>query len=290
MPAEARKGDSLLKKGCVALRNKQNLHIHTVYADGKDTPEEIVLEAIARGFDSIGFSEHVYSSFSDYPYQMTVAAMADYKAEVRALKEKYRNKIDIFCGLECEHFSQTPTENFDYLIGSVHYLDFDGEKRGFDRNLAVAVEYINSNFGGNSILFAKKYFETVARLPENKKIDIIGHFDLLTKNNEKGGFIDVASEEYLKLGKEAIHALKGKIPLFEVNTGAISRGYRTSPYPQPEFLKEFLACGFGAVISSDCHDKNHLDCFYEEAEELLRSSGFKSKWILTDGGFREVGI
>ena len=104
------------------------------------------------------------------------------------------------------------------------------------------------------------------------------------------GAVTAIGAAMLKLGKEAIHALKGKIPLFEVNTGAISRGYRTSPYPQPEFLKEFLACGFGAVISSDCHDKNHLDCFYEEAEELLASTGFKSKWILTDGGFREVGI
>ena len=48
----------------VLLRYKQNLHIHTTYADGKDTPEEMVCEAIARGGDSIGFSEHSYISFS----------------------------------------------------------------------------------------------------------------------------------------------------------------------------------------------------------------------------------
>ena len=40
----------------LALKHKQNLHIHTTYADGKDKPEEIVVEAINRGFDSIGFS------------------------------------------------------------------------------------------------------------------------------------------------------------------------------------------------------------------------------------------
>ena len=272
------------------LKNKQNLHIHTKYADGKDTPEELVLEAVARGFDSIGFSEHTYSSFSDYPYQMTIPAMADYKAEILSLKSKYRNKINIFCGLEVEFFSDVPTDGFDYLIGSVHYLDFDGEKRGFDRNLEKTLEYINCNFGGDSLSFAKKYFETLSRLPEKTNFDIIGHLDILTKNNEKGRFIDVADKRYLKLGMEAIHALKGKIPLFEVNTGAISRGYRTSPYPQKEFLSELLSCGFGAVITSDCHDRNHLDCFYDEAEELLRSVGFKSKWILTDNGFKEVGI
>ena len=66
---------------------------------------------------------------------------------------------------------------------------------------------------------------------------------------------------------EAIWALKGKIPLFEVNTGAISRGYRTSPYPQMEFLRELHICGFCAVITSDCHDAEKLDCGFELAAE-----------------------
>ena len=43
---------------------KIDLHIHTTYADGKDKPEEIVVEAINRGFDSIGFSEHSYLKVS----------------------------------------------------------------------------------------------------------------------------------------------------------------------------------------------------------------------------------
>ncbi len=276
--------------GGVFLENKQNLHIHTTYADGKNAPEEIMLEAIGRGFDSIGFSEHTYMPFSDYPYQMTVADMANYRSEVRALGEKYRDRIKVFCGLEFEFYSDVPTEDFDYLIGSVHYLDFDGKLLGFDRGLEETIAYVNSNLGGDGMKFAKKYFETVARLPERRNFDIIGHFDLLTKNNEKGGFIDTADKKYIDLGFEAIHALCGKIPLFEVNTGAISRGYRTLPYPQTEFLREFCECGFGAVITSDCHDKNFLDCYYEEAEELLRAAGFNSKWILCDGGFMEVGI
>ena len=272
------------------MTNKQNLHIHTTYADGKDAPEAIVLEAIRRGFDSIGFSEHSYMAFSDYPHQMTVAAMDRYKAEIRALKEKYKGEIDIFCGLELEMFSDIPTDGFDYLIGSVHYLNVDGKILGFDRNLDETVAYVNDNFGGDGLAFAKKYFETITELPLRTKADIIGHFDIFTKNNEKGCFIDTSAREYLNAGYEAIHALKGRIPLFEVNTGAISRGYRTSPYPQMEFLKEFNRCGFGAVITSDCHDKNFLDCFYDEAEQMLKAAGFQSKWILTEKGFTEVGL
>lgn len=272
------------------MENKQNLHIHTVYGDGKDTPEALILEAIERGFDSIGFSEHSYMRFSSYPGQMTIEDMADYKAEVRALKAKYCGMIDIFCGMEYEMYSDVPADGFDYLIGSVHYLDFDGEVLGFDSNLEATLAYLHRNFGGDGLAFSKKYFETVSRLPERGNFDIIGHFDLNTKNNETGNFIDTSSKEYLHAGFEAIHALKGKILLFEVNTGAIARGYRTCPYPQMDFLKEFNRCGFGVVITSDCHNKHFLDCFYEEATELIAQAGFTSKWILTDNGFREVAL
>ena len=272
------------------MKNKQNLHIHSIYADGKDTPEEMILEAVRRGFDSIGFSEHSYMGFSSYPYQMSVEETETYKAEIRHLKGKYRGVIDIFCGLEFEMFSDVPTDGFDYLIGSVHYLDFDGDILGFDRGLEETLAYVNNHFGGDGLRFAQKYFETVARLPDKGSFDILGHFDLITKNNETGKFIDVSSREYLHAGFEAIHALSGKIPFFEVNTGAISRGYRTSPYPQMEFLREFQRLGFGVLITSDCHDRNHIDCFYEEAESMIADAGFKSKWILTDDGFEEVGL
>ena len=269
---------------------KQNLHIHTTYADGKDAPEAMVKEAIRKGFDSIGFSEHSYMKFSPMTCQMTVEDMRRYQAEIRALKEAYRGTIDLFCGMELEFYSDVPTDGFDYLIGSVHYLNFDEEVLGFDRSLEETLAYVQKHFGGDGIRFAKEYYDMVASFPEKTAVDIIGHFDILTKNNEKVRFIDVDSKDYLQYGFDAIHALQGKIPLFEVNTGAISRGYRTSPYPQMEFLKEFNRCGFGAVITSDCHDKKDIACFYEEAEELLKEAGFRSKWILTDEGFKEIAI
>lgn len=268
----------------------QNLHIHTTYVDGKDTPEEIVLKAIEKGFHSIGFSEHTYTPFSDYPYQMTVEQMSDYKNEIHSLKEKYKNQIEIFCGLEYELFSDVPVNGFDYLIGSVHYLDLGGEKIGFDRGVEEVKDLVNNNFGGDGMKFAEKYFETLLLLPQKHNFDIIGHFDLLTKTNELRNFIDVNSKEYLNYGYEAIHNSKGKIPLFEVNTGAISRGYRTTPYPQIEFLREFKKCGFGAVISSDCHDKEYLDCYYKEAKELLLAAGFSTIWIFGENGFKEVNL
>ena len=269
---------------------KQNLHIHTTYADGMDSPEALVLEALERGFTSIGFSEHSYMAASRAIRKMTVEDMQAYKAEICSLKEKYRGIIDIFCGIEMEMYSQVPTDGLDYIIGSVHYLELDGKHCGFDRSLQAVQEYIDTHFSGDGMAFAEAYFETISHLPERHRVDIIGHFDILTKNNEKGGFIDVTDPRYLAMGMDAIHALQGKIPLFEVNTGAIARGYRTAPYPQREFLQEFFRCGFGAVITSDCHDKQFFDCYYEESRQLLQEAGFETKWILTDNGFREVAL
>ena len=272
------------------LPHKQNLHTHTSYTDGIDTPEEMILTAIEKGFDSIGFSEHTMLKYSPAKRQLTDERFALYKSEIAALKEKYRGRIGVYCGLEYEYYSEVDTDGLDYLIGSVHYLDVGGEILGFDRGLEETLNYVKNNFGADGLSFAKRYFETVMMLPSKKSFDILGHFDILTKNNEMGGFIDISDTKYLNYGFEAIDAIKGKIPFFEVNTGAISRGYRSLPYPAMDFLKEFKRQGYGALITSDCHNRIHLDCAYDMARELLIAAGFRSKWILTDGGFTEVSL
>lgn len=272
------------------MKNKQNLHTHTTFSDGKDTPDALILEAVERGFDAIGFSEHPCVRCSANPYQYEVEDVEAYKELIHNLKRKYQEKIDIFCGLEYDFYSDVNTDGFDYLIGSVHYLDCNGNIETFDCGLEETLDYIRKNFSGNGLAFAEKYFETAAQLPQKDNFDIVGHFDLITKNNDAGRFIDTSSKEYLYSGYEAINALKGHIPFFEVNTGAIARGYKTAPYPQIEFLKEFRRCGFGAVITSDCHNKNYVDCCFEEAAELLSAAGFQSKWILTENGFKEISL
>ena len=75
-----------------------------------------------------------------------------------------------------------------------------------------------------------------------------------------------------------------------MNTGAISRGYRTSPYPSKALLKEFLVNGFKPVISSDCHDKNFVDCYFDESAKLLKEVGFKSQCALINGKFEEISL
>ncbi len=271
------------------INNLQNLHTHTVFCDGKDTPEEMVKAAIEKGFSSLGFSSHSYMEWCP-EFSLMPEDTQKYKNEIARLKDTYKGKIDIFCGIEFEKYSKIFTEDYDYVIGSVHYFNIGGKVVAFDRGQEQVQNLIDTYFGGDGMKCAKAYYAELATLTDKVKCDILGHFDLITKNNEKANWFDVESPEYLKYAYEAIDALKGKIPFFEINTGAISRGYRTAPYPTVTLLKRLLESGFLPMISSDCHNKDYLDCFFPEAIDMLEACGAKERYILTDNGYKAVSL
>ncbi len=267
----------------------QNLHTHTTFCDGKDAPEQLIETALSLGLQSIGFSGHSYMPFAP-DHSMSQQGTADYRNRIFALKEQYRGKIDVFCGLEEELYSPEDNRAYDYRIGSTHYFYIDGKYVGFDRSASIVQGVINEYFGGDGMAYAKAYYEQIINLPKRGKFDILGHFDLITKHCQTQNFFDVTSPKYLAYAYDAIDALAGKIPLFEVNTGAIARGYRTTPYPTLPLLKQFKQKGFGAVIGSDCHDKTQLTCSFEQAAALLREAGFTERYILTKNAFTAVPL
>ncbi len=266
----------------------QNLHTHTTYCDGADTPEEMVLAALVNGFDSIGFSGHSYMKYSKYLGD--VDRTEEYKKAISELKLKYEDQIKIYLGLEVDMYSEPKMEGYDYLIGSAHYFKMGEEYVGCDKTVQEVEDIINTYFDGNGMEYAKYYYKTLAQLPQYGNFDIIGHFDLITKHSDNRTFFDVTSKEYLNSAFEAAEALAQKIPFFEVNTGAIARGYRKNPYPSILLIKRLKELGLGAVITSDSHSKNTLACGFDVATELLKECGFKEKYILTDDGFTAVSL
>ena len=268
---------------------KQNLHTHSVFCDGKDTPEQMVQTAIEKGFHSIGFSGHS-SMFTNGRTGMSPDGKQSYRDCINALKKQYDGKLKIFCGIEFDKYSGIDLSNYDYRIGAVHFLNIDGQIVPMDRTQQVVQDVIDNHFGGDGMAYAKYFYKELATLPEYGEFDIIAHFDLLTKHSEKHKFFDEDSKEYREAALEALHALRGKIPFFEVNTGAIARGNRTTPYPAPFIVDEFKALGFGALVTSDCHNREYLDCHYEESYEYLRAHGFEEIYILTDDGFKAEKI
>jgi len=249
--------------------SKFNLHTHTIYCDGKNTPEELVIEAIDRGFSALGFSGHAHMFF-DREVGMSPESTRIYKQKIRELKEKYRRKIKIYTGIEQDVFTPDTTDGYDFVIASVHYLKCNDKYMPVDLD-KESLDNTAKFFGGYKAL-AKNYFELVGNTLEYTKADIIGHFDLITKLNEKGNIFDESDSDYLKYAKDAMEKLR-HIP-FEVNTGAMSRGYKTSPYPSLTLLKMLKDMGGRVIYSSDCHTKQNLDFAYDDALEYIRAAGF----------------
>lgn len=267
----------------------QNLHTHSTYCDGRNTPEETVMRALELGFDSIGFSEHAPAHFSA-SYERMAENNVRYRAEINRLKAIYGDQIAIFLGLEQEMYAKSDLSHYDYVIGSVHYLLMDGEYVGFDRGVEEVRSLIDTRFGGNGLSLARAYYEALSTLPEHGNFDIVGHFDLITKLCEKTFLFDADSKEYRTYALAAVDALVGKIPIAEINTGAIARGNRTSPYPAPWILKAWREKGGKIVISSDCHNNLYLAHAFCDAIALARECGYRETQVLTKDGFVPVSL
>lgn len=78
-----------------------------MHAVGND--EDYVRSAIKGGFQELGFSDHSpWKYHTDFvsDIRMLPEELPEYVESIRALKEKYRNRISIRIGLECEYFPE----------------------------------------------------------------------------------------------------------------------------------------------------------------------------------------
>ena len=130
----------------------------------------------------------------------------------------------------------------------------------------------------------------MSQIVEKTNADIIGHIDLITKFNEDGQMFSVEDPVYRKAALDAVDVLLEKDRFFEINSGAISRGCRITPYPAPFILKEIFDRKGRIMLSSDAHATNTMLFQFEQSMELARSVGFKTVWVLTPEGFREQPI
>lgn len=263
-----------------------NLHTHSKFCDGKDTPRELVERAIELGFSSLGFSSHAcYVSSGVCPVERFIK----YRKEISALKEEYKDKIEIYCAIEEEIHTPFDRTKYDYIIGSQHFVKKSGKYYAIDLGYDRLIKLI-SRFKGNKIAFAEKYYSDFLNYIFNRKPDIIGHFDLLTMYDEKYEPLFLGDKEYIALSTKAIEKASMSGAIFEVNTGAMCKGYRTSFYPAPYLLETLKKNEAKILLSSDCHDKNFLDGEFKKSIEIIKDIGFKKLSTIKGGKFVEYNI
>ena len=268
-----------------------NLHTHTHYCDGKYSPEEMVHAAIREGFVSLGFSGHSFTP-CDATYCMLPETTPLYKEEILRLKEQYKDQIEIYLGTERDYYTDPAeyTDDYDYILGSVHYVFKGRNCLAIDHAAEVQETAIRDLYDGNGLALVRDYYELMAKLPARVKPDVIGHFDVITKFNEGNRYFDEDSPAYKAMTLEAMDAILQDCNLFEMNTGAIARKKRSTPYIAPFLLRHLKERGGEIVINSDCHDWHYLTCAFDQAVELAKAAGFTHAKILKNGGFADVTL
>ena len=286
---------------------KINLHTHSTFSDGKNTAEEHILAAIEKGFTVLGFSEHsfypldpaFYSPF-DSNWHMLPQTFPEYVTTMKALKEKYADRIKLLLGFEAEYFYSEkiglafPDKNEykefapDYLIGSVHYLTTPKGFFSVDNKVEeVKKGMLNCFSDGNGGLDGKTavcaYFENEREMLRKGKFEILGHSDLIRLRNGALKYCDENEswykEQLILTAKEAAKA--GVI--VEINTGAIARRLMDDVYPSSQFLEYYKEQGVPVCINSDAHKTEFLDASFDYAAEKARRAGYKETTYPIDG-------
>lgn len=245
-----------------------DLHVHSVFSDGRDTPRDIVISAIEKGVKTLGFSDHSYTEF-DERYCIQRDKQAEYIRTINELKNEFSDKIKILCATEQDFYSTAPTSGYDYVIGSVHYVLIDGEYIPVDETADILKQAADKYFSGDILSLCEAYFENVGKVYEKTKCDIVGHFDLITKFNEQEQLFDENDPRYISAYRKAVDKIITDCKVFEINTGAISRGYRTTPYPSENKRRYIRQKGGKFILSSDSHQKETLCFEFDKFRNLL---------------------
>ena len=268
---------------------RQNLHMHSIFDDGKDTCHDMLEACRTEGMTVAGVSLH-----SPLPFENDWAARetGPFLKEMAFQKKVFEGRLSVKTGIELDMLSVgfvdlTP---FDYVIGAVHHLPGAECPSSVDHCPERTESVIRDSFGGDAEAAAEVYFSEMLKVADNPRVDICAHFDLLTKFNDQYHFFNPESERYQRAARRALHALIDTNKIFEVNTGAISRGWRKTPYPSRQWLLEIAKRGGRVTVSSDAHSKETVSCSFDEAAALIKSCGFCEIWGLSESKYRFVPL
>ena len=262
-----------------------SVHTHSVLCDGKNTLAEMAAAAFAAGVRYFGASGHSHTDIPHDAGNVLPADLVEYRSQLLALREQYRGRMEVLLGIEQDSCSPQPVPDWvDYWIGSVHNLhdpktgnyhcmDWDREKLAACRD---------EMFGGDMLALTETYSRDVAAMADRKPT-ILGHIDLVTKLNAGNVLFDETAPRYRAAALEALHAADPQATLLEINTGAISRGYRDTPYPAQFLLREWRNLGGRIILTADAHAAAHLLSGYEQAR-WAQAAGFDTAVLLTTAG------
>jgi len=274
---------------------KSNYHSHCVFCDGRSPMEDFVKTAISLGLKKYGFSSHGPIPF-ETQWTMKEENFPYYQLEFSRLKEKYKNEIDLYIGLEVDFipgYSSVENEfyrdkSFDYLIGSVHYIDkiADEKYMGIDGAFTDFEKGLNLIYGGDIQAISKRYYEILKMMIEIGGFDIVGHLDKISYHGTKYPDFDIRSKWYEQLMGETLQLIKDKGIIVEINTKSLLE--RGITFPHQHFYPLMNELKIPITVNSDCHYIDKITEGFDLTFTFLKKAGFNSVQQLTEGKWQAV--
>jgi histidinol-phosphatase (PHP family) len=229
--------------------------------------EPFVDAAHASRVDEIGFTEHGYyftqlRTLLSVPYQ-TERCVYDLDAYVDAVVQARERGLPVKLGLEVDYVPGREDETrallaqypWDYLLGSVHWIDglgIDGEPRLLDE---AGVEET-----------WRRYFEMLACAARSGLFDSLSHPDLVKIFGDRADGFDYS---------QIADAIAEAGVAVEVSTAGLRKPVGEL-YPHPDFLAACRERGVPVTTGSDAHMPSLVGRDFNRARELLRSAGYET--------------
>ncbi|MDD2437372.1 MAG: histidinol-phosphatase [Massilibacteroides sp.] len=277
-----------------------NYHSHSLFCDGRSTPEDFVKFALSAGFKAYGFSSHSPLPF-ETNWNMSASDLTAYLEHTAYLKEKYKGRIELYTSLEIDYLDETynPSISYfremplDYRIGSVHLIPVarklvETNMVSIDGPFEAFAKAVEIHFGGDVKRLVRRYYGSSMRMVEAGDIDIVGHMDKIYMNGQQCAGFSLDSDWYTALVKDYIHLIAEKNLMVEINTKNLIRRQHT--YPHRMFFSLLKELDIPVMVNSDCHFPHLVNDGRKEAFELLHAYGFKSTRELIGGKWTDVPL
>ncbi len=221
-----------------------------------------MLSAIEAGFDEIGFADHTAWNYKGFISHMRMHEnqLADYCNSVKNLREKYKDKISIKLGLECEYFPQ----HLDWLKAEIEKQEIDYIILGHHFCGSEQLGPYNGFITTPEELYA--YRDDVLKAMDTGLFSYVAHPDLFMR-----GYAQF-DEHCEKISQDIItKAIETDTPL-EFNLLGFKHGINDGKpgYPHPEFWKIASEMKPKAIVGIDAHypdaylEAEHFQLGYDE--------------------------
>jgi histidinol-phosphatase (PHP family) len=244
-------------------------HMHTPlcrHATGH--PSEYAREALRKGLPEIGFADHnpMPEAFDDW--RMRIEELPRYFELIEEAREQTPGS-PIRLGLECDYFpgqegwiaELAGMAQWDYLIGSVHYLTSDWAVD----NPAHVSRYHRCPPAD----LWSMYWSACEWCVRSRQFDFIAHPDLVKIFGSR------PPGDLNRYYEPVVAALAECGGAFEINTAGLRKPVHEM-YPALEFLKLARQAGVPLVINSDAHAPGQVGMDFDAARALARQAGYET--------------